>query len=132
MDAAESIPESTAGSSARAAPVQQSQTSETASPAPTASPTPTASTGDEEAVLSEREQAVLAFERQWWKYPGKKEQAIRELFGMSATRYYQILNRLVESRAAMAADPMLIKRLRRSRANRNRTRTAKRLGIELS
>lgn len=125
MDAAESIPESTAGSSARAVRAQQPQATDAASPAPTAS------TGDGEEVLSDREQAVLAFERQWWKYPGKKEQAIRELFGMSATRYYQILNRLVESRAAMAADPMLIKRLRRSRANRNRTRTAKRLGIEL-
>ncbi len=80
--------------------------------------------------LSERDQEILAFERQWWKYAGAKEQAIRELFGMSATRYYQVLNALVDSPAALAHDPMLIKRLRRMRTSRQRARTARRLGIE--
>ena len=46
--------------------------------------------------LTEREQEILAFERQWWKYAGAKEQAIRELFDMSATRYYQVLNALID------------------------------------
>ncbi|HET7305048.1 MAG TPA: DUF3263 domain-containing protein, partial [Segeticoccus sp.] len=41
--------------------------------------------------LSERDHEILAFERQWWKYAGAKEQAIRELFDMSSTRYYQVL-----------------------------------------
>ncbi|NLE71711.1 MAG: DUF3263 domain-containing protein [Actinomycetales bacterium] len=82
------------------------------------------------AGLSERDQQVLAFERQWWKYAGAKEQAIRELFGMSATRYYQVLNALIDSPAALAHDPMLVKRLRRMRASRQRARTARRLGIE--
>ena len=58
---------------------------------------------------------ILAFERQWWKYAGAKEQAIRELFDMSATRYYQVLNALIDSPAALAHDPMLVKRLRRMR-----------------
>ena len=80
--------------------------------------------------LSERDQQVLAFERQWWKYAGAKEQAVRELFDMSATRYYQVLNALIDSPAALAHDPMLIKRLRRLRASRQRARTARRLGIE--
>jgi hypothetical protein len=80
--------------------------------------------------LSERDQQIIAFERQWWKYAGAKEQAIRELFGMSATRYYQVLNALIDSPAALAYDPMLIKRLRRMRASRQRARTARRLGIE--
>jgi hypothetical protein len=39
------------------------------------------------AALAERDRAILAFERQWWKYAGAKETAIRELFGLSATRY---------------------------------------------
>ncbi|WP_258727259.1 DUF3263 domain-containing protein [Cellulomonas sp. NS3] len=78
--------------------------------------------------LSERDQQVLAFERQWWKYAGAKEQAIRELFDMSATRYYQVLNSLIDSPAALAHDPMLIKRLRRMRSTRQRARTARRLG----
>src|SRR5450756_2772523 len=58
------------------------------------------------ATLSERDEQVLAFERQWWKYAGAKEQAIRELFDMSATRYYQVLNALIDSPAALAHDPM--------------------------
>lgn len=80
--------------------------------------------------LSERDQQILAFERQWWKYAGAKEQAVRELFEMSATRYYQVLNALIDSPAALAHDPMLIKRLRRMRASRQRARTARRLGID--
>jgi hypothetical protein len=83
---------------------------------------------DDAAGLSERDQQVLAFERQWWKYAGAKEQAIRELFDMSATRYYQVLNSLIDSPDALAHDPMLIKRLRRMRSTRQRARTARRLG----
>ncbi|QGQ20324.1 DUF3263 domain-containing protein [Cellulomonas sp. JZ18] len=80
--------------------------------------------------LSERDQQVLAFERQWWKYAGAKEQAIRELFDMSATRYYQLLNALIDDPAALAHDPMLVKRLRRMRSSRQRARTARRLGAD--
>ncbi|WP_246125502.1 DUF3263 domain-containing protein [Cellulomonas xylanilytica] len=80
------------------------------------------------AGLSERDEQVLAFERQWWKYAGAKESAIRELFDMSATRYYQVLNALIDDPAALAHDPMLIKRLRRMRSSRQRARTARRLG----
>jgi hypothetical protein len=83
-----------------------------------------------EPDLSERDQQVLAFERQWWKYAGAKEQAIRELFDMSATRYYQVLNALIDSPAALAHDPMLVKRLRRMRASRQRARSARRLGVD--
>lgn len=81
--------------------------------------------------LTETETAILAFERQWWKYAGAKESAIRELFDMTATRYYQVLNQLIDSEAALAADPMLVKRLRRMRANRQRERSARRLGGDI-
>jgi hypothetical protein len=81
--------------------------------------------------LSTRDREILAFERQWWKYAGAKEQAVRELFDMSATRYYQVLNTLIDSPAALALDPMLVKRLRRMRATRQRARSARRLGIRL-
>lgn len=81
--------------------------------------------------LTRRDREILAFERQWWKYAGAKEQAIRELFDMSATRYYQVLNGLIDSPEALAADPMLVKRLRRLRASRQRQRSARRLGIEV-
>ena len=82
------------------------------------------------AELGERERDILAFERQWWKYAGAKEQAIRDLFGLSATRYYQVLNALIDTPEALVADPMLVKRLRRLRATRQRTRSARRLGMD--
>jgi hypothetical protein len=80
--------------------------------------------------LSERDREILAFERHWWKYAGAKEQAVRDLFDMSATRYYQVLNALLDRPEALAADPMLVKRLRRLRAARQRARSARRLGFE--
>ena len=74
---------------------------------------------------------MLDFERQWWKYAGSKEDAIKELFSMSATRYYQVLNALIDRPEALAHDPLLVKRLRRLRAARQRARSARRLGIEV-
>jgi hypothetical protein len=73
--------------------------------------------------LTERDRQMLAFERQWWKHAGAKEQAIRDLFELSATRYYQLLNALLDNPAALAHDPVLVQRLRRLRATRSRTRT---------
>ena len=83
---------------------------------------------DESGRLSERDRSILDFERQWWKYAGAKEQAVRELFDMSATRYYQLLNALIDRPEALAHDPMLVKRLRRMRQTRQRARSARRLG----
>lgn len=77
--------------------------------------------------LSERDQAVLAFERQWWRHVGAKEQAIRTTFSLSAARYYQLLGALVDSPLALAADPMLVKRLQRMREARSEARAARTL-----
>lgn len=74
------------------------------------------------AGLSERDAAILDFERQWWKYAGAKEDAVRELFKLSGTEYYQILNSLIDDERALAHDPMLVKRLRRMRSARQRGR----------
>ena len=82
--------------------------------------------------LTRREHDLLAFERQWWKYAGSKEDAIKELFSMSATRYYQVLNALVDRPEALASDPMLVKRLRRRRASRQKARAARRLGFDVT
>ena len=75
--------------------------------------------GDE--PLDARDREILAFERQRWRFAGSKEQAIRELFAMSATRYYQLLNVLIDRPAALEHDAMLVKRLRRIRASRRRS-----------
>ena len=75
-------------------------------------------------ALSEREVRILAFERNWWRQPGAKEQAIRDMLGMSATRYYQMLNELIDRPEALAFEPVLVKRLRRQRSKRQRIRSA--------
>ena len=82
------------------------------------------------ATLSERDMRILAFERSWWRQPGAKEQAISDMLGLSATRYYQLLNRLIDRPEALQYDPMLVQRLRRLRETRRRARFATRLGME--
>lgn len=82
--------------------------------------------------FGDRERRILEFERNWWKYSGAKERAIRELFGFSATRYYGLLNEIIDMAEALAHDPILVKRLQRLRAFRQRQRLARRLGIRLT
>lgn len=82
--------------------------------------------------LSAREAAILDFEKQWWSLPGTKEDEIRERFDMSAPRYYQVLNLLLDNPAALAHDPLLVKRLRRQRERRQKERSARRLGVQIN
>ncbi|MCN0150835.1 DUF3263 domain-containing protein, partial [Salinispora arenicola] len=72
--------------------------------------------------LTGRERDILDFEQQWWRHPGAKEQAIRDRFGLTATRYYRLLNTLLDNPAALAAEPLLVGRLRRLRSARARDR----------
>lgn len=81
-----------------------------------------ADAGSTPAQLDERDEAILAFERQWWKHPGAKEEAIRAEFALSAARYYQLLGALIDSPLALARDPMLVKRLQRMRDVRSQAR----------
>jgi hypothetical protein len=76
----------------------------------------------EAPALTEREEQILAFESKWWKHAGSKEQAVRDTFGLSSTRYYQLLNGLLDNPAALERDPVLIGRLRRLRSTRARAR----------
>ena len=81
-----------------------------------------------ESGLTRRDEEILEFERQWWRYAGAKEQAVRERFGMSATRYYQVLNGLLDQPEALAFDPVTVGRLRRLRSSRQRRRAARQPG----
>jgi hypothetical protein len=78
--------------------------------------------------LSARQVEILDFERQWWRHAGAKEEAIRSEFGLSAARYYQLLNAVIDSPAAVRHDPMLVKRLQRARDARTRARAARAFG----
>ena len=81
--------------------------------------------------LTELEIKILDFEGQWWKFAGAKESAIKELFDMTPPAYYQLLNNLIDRDDALLAAPMLVKRLRRMRAERQKQRSARRLGFQL-
>jgi len=82
-------------------------------------------------VLDDLERRVLDFERGAWRLHVAKARAIREEFGFSTTRYHQLLHRAVDRPAALAYDPMLVRRIRRLRSLRRKRRTAQRLGITL-
>ncbi|MSO43559.1 MAG: DUF3263 domain-containing protein [Candidatus Planktophila sp.] len=75
--------------------------------------------------LSDLESRILDFEASWWRYAGAKESAIAELFELTAPRYYQLLNDLIDREDALMAAPMLVKRLRRLREARMSTRIAR-------
>lgn len=77
--------------------------------------------------LSELEERVLAFERTWWRLAGAKETAILREFDLPATRYYQVLNQLLDNEQALRTDPLLVKRLRRQRDSRQRQRSDRRV-----
>src|ERR1019366_6023178 len=72
--------------------------------------------------LSERDRAIIDFERTWWSEPGPKESGIRVRFGLSPTGYYRLVARLLDSTEAIAYDPLVVRRLRRLRDRRRRAR----------
>ena len=78
------------------------------------------------ADLDDRSRAILDLERGWWRVAGAKEDAIRDRLGLSPSRYYELLGALLDDEAALAHDPMLVRRLRRLRAARQRSRAQQR------
>jgi hypothetical protein len=81
-------------------------------------------------VLTERDRAIIDFERSWWSEPGRKELAIRERFDLTTTRNNGILNELLDVHEALDYDPLVIRRLRRVRDRRRRARFEGRSMIE--
>ncbi|NKV84335.1 DUF3263 domain-containing protein [Rhodococcus hoagii] len=75
---------------------------------------------------------MLSFERQCWEVRGGQGRGHQGTLRDVGHRYYQVLNALVDRPEALAADPMLVKRLRRLRASRQKARAARRLGFDLS
>lgn len=75
-------------------------------------------------MLTDREHMMLELEGSWWKYAGAKDSHVRERFGVSPVRYYQELNALIDRPEAMAAHPMIVRRLQRLRQARRRQRSS--------
>jgi len=78
-------------------------------------------------MLAERDRVVLEFEATWWRYPEPKDRAISEYLGMSATRYYQVLRRLLDDPIAESVDPLTVRRLRKVRDRAEKGRMTDRL-----
>lgn len=74
--------------------------------------------------LTEAEKAVLAFEHRRWIHAGLKDEAILKTFQMTPVRYQQWLLTIMDNPAAYAYDPVLVKRLRRLRDQRQHRRTS--------
>lgn len=85
----------------------------------------------DQTALTDVELAILEVERSWWKHAGAKDTAIREKFDMTPTRYYQVLNALINRPEAIEADPLTVRRLQRMRRARQHQRSARRLGFDL-
>ena len=73
-------------------------------------------------ALTERDCAIIEFERTWWSEDASKESIIRERFELSTTRYYELLGELIDSDDAYTHDPLVIRRLRRLRDRRRKAR----------
>lgn len=71
-------------------------------------------------ALTDRDRAILILEGRFYRYAGVKEQVIRDQFGISATRYYQLLNGLLDNPEALAAAPVTVSRCRRLREARRK------------
>jgi hypothetical protein len=75
--------------------------------------------------LSERERAMLEIERSWWTEPGPKEAVIVDQLELSATRYFELLNQLIDRPEAELHDQLTVRRLRRMRDRRRQDRRSK-------
>ena len=79
-------------------------------------------------ALTDRDYAILDFERSAWKSNDTKQKAIRKTFSISPARYYQLRDALIDKPEAVNFDPMVVKRLQRAR----KLRRSKKLGISIS
>ena len=113
---------SPAGGSEAAEPVaavpadspEPSPTTQTAPSAPGTSETGGKPENTRKSALTDLERAMIALEKRHWKYQGTKEKAITAL-GLTPIAYYQKLNTMIDSQRVIAAEPILMHRLREVR-----------------
>lgn len=72
--------------------------------------------------LTDRQYAILEFERTWWTMDGEKDLLVRRRLACAPDTYYEELNQVLEDPAALEADPLVVRRLMRLRDRRLRAR----------
>lgn len=80
--------------------------------------------------LTEREQDILDFEQSWWSLSVPREQAVRDRFQLTETEYDELLEVLIATEAALEAEPLLVRRLRRMKDRRRQEHVARRTAAQ--
>lgn len=73
--------------------------------------------------MTDAERQMREFAGHRWQYAGNQETAVRAEFGVSLTRYWQVVNRVLDDPDALRFDPQLVRRLRRIRSARATARS---------
>lgn len=74
-------------------------------------------------MLTTTEQAILNLAAQTFKHAGSLEEQAKTQLGLSPTRYWQEVNRLIQTPAAHQHDPALVQRLNQRRRPPQRLHT---------
>lgn len=82
------------------------------------------------SVLTEREKDILDFEQSWWSLSIPREQAVRDRFQLTETEYVELLELLIATEAALEAEPLLVRRLRRMKDRRRQEHVARRTAAQ--
>ena len=80
--------------------------------------------------LTEREKDILEFEQSWWSLSIPREQAVRDRFQLTETEYVEVLEMLIATEAALEAEPLLVRRLRRMKDRRRQEHVARRTAAQ--
>ena len=72
--------------------------------------------------LTERQRAIIEFERTWWSLDDERDVLIRRRFACEPGAYNDELNQVLQDPEALAVDPLVVRRLLRLRDRKRRTR----------
>lgn len=75
---------------------------------------------DDGTDLTERQRAMLDFERTWWQFDEPRDEQIRARFDCGPDDYYAELEQVLEHPGAVSHDPLVVRRFQRRRVRRRR------------
>ena len=80
-------------------------------------------------ALTDRDRIVLDIASTMPRNDDALRVAVRDRLDLTVTRYYQMLNALLDNPDAYSANPLLVRRLRSQRDRRRRTRRVSRTAL---
>ena len=73
-------------------------------------------------ALTERDRALLEFERTWWTLDTPKDVVLAERFSLTPEHYHRVLIDLVDRPEALEHEPIVVRRVLRARERRHHNR----------